>query len=528
MTIKLILSVFILIPGMALAQKTKGQVDVLASAEMITVKPKKGFYLNDKAPASVVFDHTEAKLKPETKTEVLFAFKILPKAKKAKLEFYVCDNEKTVCEKHDHDITLNQKKAQQALLSFTAPWCPACIRLKSETLNKEELKKILTESNIDIQEINIDLVENEKIANKFSVKAIPTLILVNDKNDELKRWLDYLPASALVPDLALAIKTNQPIEKLLIAAKAGNLQAAEDLGFNYYSKMEWALASEWLAKAQGTKAHNYKLAADVALSAEKLSEAKDTKVKHLALLEKAALESKSVIDQARWNLEALELKLELTSSEELQENNSEAVGNKQLIASTKALSKAFESLYKDKNLKQLFVESTLSDHENFEQIEILDMQKRLDVLVKNKDSEISRQKQMLKQLDQMQHRMDYPGQVISAIWYYGQAGSSDKAEGLIKNLISTYGKTYVYYQRYANFLLKQKRFEEALEQINLALEYKFGNEPQLNLSKIKILKELKKTKEAKSLIKETLKITRKYPTKYKRTQSALLDLQKQI
>ena len=67
-----------------------------------------------------------------------------------------------------------------------------------------------------------------------------------------------------------------------------------------------------------------------------------------------------------------------------------------------------------------------------------------------------------------------------------------------------------------------------MAQANLALEFKEGNEPQLSLAKVKILKELGKKDEAITLIDSTLKITEAYPTKYKRTHTALADLKKNL
>ena len=63
-----------------------------------------------------------------------------------------------------------------------------------------------------------------------------------------------------------------------------------------------------------------------------------------------------------------------------------------------------------------------------------------------------------------------------------------------------------------------------MEQIELALKFKEGNEPQLNLAKIKILKELGQKKEALNLIEVTKKLAEPYPTKYKRTVAQLNDL----
>ena len=88
----------------------------------------------------------------------------------------------------------------------------------------------------------------------------------------------------------------------------------------------------------------------------------------------------------------------------------------------------------------------------------------------------------------------------------------------------------MYYDRYAKMLLKQKRYDEALTQINSALSFKEGNEPQLNLVKVRILTGQKKKDEAIALVDQTLSLIEPFPDKYKRTKSSLVgikdDLQK--
>ena len=117
--------------------------------------------------------------------------------------------------------------------------------------------------------------------------------------------------------------------------------------------------------------------------------------------------------------------------------------------------------------------------------------------------------------------VDQPGVVIHIVYYMSQAKHIAEAETLTKELIERYPKTYVYYDRYAKMLLKEKRFDEALKQVDTALTYKEGNEPQLNLVKTKILVGLKKNDEAISLVDQTMKIIEPYPDKYKRTKASL-------
>lgn len=523
---KLFLILTLIFSLSAFARKTEGQVQTVVEKLEIVLTVKKGFHFNDKAPASVVFDDTEAKLKPTVKTEQKFVFKILEKATKAKLEYYVCDDAKTVCEPHKEEIVLAKRTSaaevkkdnepfvagKTTLLKFSAPWCPACIRLQSETMNKPEVKALL--GKVSVQEINIDLVENEKISDYYGVKAIPTVILVNEMGAEIKRWLDYQPVKTFAAELKTALKETDTVNQLTTKAEAGDVVAATKLGYNAYNKMNWNDAIKWFSYSKAEKDLNYKLSAEINLAQDDLGGNEESKKAYVQALEKGFTLTTSVVDQARWKLDHME------QLKELKKNiDADAI---------KALENQLTELKSQKDLGALFAKSTLGDNTNFEKAEVLDMIKRLYTLADKKEQSQKVQTEILAAIDKVKLSTKTPGQMISAIWYYTQAEAPQKAEQLLKQLIKDYDKTYVYYQRYASFLSKQKRFDEALAQANLALQFKEGNEPQLNLVKVKILKELGKKDEALALIESTLKITETYPNKYKRTQTALIDLKKNL
>ncbi|MCM2354186.1 MAG: thioredoxin domain-containing protein [Pseudobdellovibrio sp.] len=514
-------------------QKTKGAVTAAVENQEIVLTVKKGFHFNDKAPASAVFDDLEAKYKPTVKTEQKFTFKVVEKTKKAKLNYYVCDDAKTVCEPHDQEVVLEKRKGASAekngelvpegsvmnyaggkmtLIKFSAPWCPACIRLKSETMNKPAVQALLKK--IQFKEINIDLVENEKISDYFGVKAIPTVILLNEQGGEVKRWLDYQPAKSFAPELQAALKETQSINQLVAKAEAGDEKAATTLGYNSYSKMIWKDAAKWFSFSKGAKELNYKLASEINFASDEMGDSVESKKAYQQALEKGFTLSSSVLDQTRWKLDYLE-----QLKEQERQIETDAI---------KALQFQLAEIKNNKDLKGLFAKSTLGDNENFEKAEVLDMTARLYKLTDDKENAKKTQGELAAAVDKVKLSTKLPGQMISAIWYYGQAGVPEKSEPLLKQLIKAYPKTYVYYQRYASFLTKQKRHDEALAQANLALEFKEGNEPQLSLAKVKILKELGKKDEAITLIDNTLKITEAHPTKYKRTQTALTDIKKNL
>lgn len=65
------------------------------------------------------------------------------------------------------------------LLKFYAEWCGPC---KQQT-------QLLEKCPIEVQHINVDAEENEELAEKFEIRSLPTLVIVNDNGKELTRFV---------------------------------------------------------------------------------------------------------------------------------------------------------------------------------------------------------------------------------------------------------------------------------------------------------------------------------------------------
>lgn len=60
------------------------------------------------------------------------------------------------------------------LLVFSAPWCHGC----------KVLKKNLEENNIPFKEINVDEDKNSELVSKWSIKGLPTTLVVRNGEAE--------------------------------------------------------------------------------------------------------------------------------------------------------------------------------------------------------------------------------------------------------------------------------------------------------------------------------------------------------
>jgi thioredoxin-like negative regulator of GroEL len=74
------------------------------------------------------------------------------------------------------------------LIIFSASWCRPCKRLK------KTLESLKDDSNIIVYDIDI----NAEKAIEWRISAVPTIILVNNQEEEIQRTLGDLPKEKLL------------------------------------------------------------------------------------------------------------------------------------------------------------------------------------------------------------------------------------------------------------------------------------------------------------------------------------------
>lgn len=76
------------------------------------------------------------------------------------------------------------------LIKFEADWCAPC------KMYSPIFEKVVKENGLNHQIVNVD--EDIELANKFSVRSVPTTIIVDEQEKELGRSLGVISESELV------------------------------------------------------------------------------------------------------------------------------------------------------------------------------------------------------------------------------------------------------------------------------------------------------------------------------------------
>lgn len=545
---KQIILLFCLNSLVAFARLTDGQSKISVEQKKIIIKPLEHFHLNAEAPAQVVFDSSETSYKPVQKTEKTFTFDIVDKAQFARLTYYVCDDKKTVCEQHQEKINLNgsllQTKASQpqiskdenknksvqntqpdqsisadgrpTLLVFSAPWCPACIRMQTETYHQPKVQSLLKK--VNFKKLNSDLVENYDLSERFHVKAIPTVILLSATGEEIYRWLDFQPATSFAKSLQAQItKTDDNKSQLQKKASLGDAEAISRLAFLHYNALEYAEAIKWFSLSKKENDLKYKLAAEVSEAQEKADEDEAFKNDYLAALEKAIILTPSSIDRWRWFTDWVD-----------QKKNTKPVGSDIQMKIHTVIHDLDQLILKSAVLKKSFLDSTYGDAQGFETAEVLLMRARLFQALDQKKNSDETYMQLTQFLLKKKLSVDKPGEMLMAIAYLREAHNVHDVEKLYQKLIKHSPKSYVYYEKYARFQLKEKKVDQALGLVEKALQYPEGNDPQLFLLKARILKELNQTQQLKEVLDQALQYKEINHERFKKTLAQLKKLKDDI
>ncbi|MDG0815980.1 hypothetical protein [Bdellovibrio svalbardensis] len=107
----LILAVALLVPALSQARITDGKDHLKLSGGKIVVTLDKGFHFVMESPAGLYMDGEMGSAEPTKKTENQMVFDVSKvKDRSFSISFYVCDDQKTVCESHEAHLKVVKNK----------------------------------------------------------------------------------------------------------------------------------------------------------------------------------------------------------------------------------------------------------------------------------------------------------------------------------------------------------------------------------------------------------------------------------
>ena len=293
---KIILTACLLVIAAPFAQAriTDGKAKISLQNQSLIVKVDKGFHLNIDAPAKLIDPTSQKVVLPAKKNNDEFIFSLNEfKPIEITLEYYICDNKNTTCEQHKENYSIennilklriapleNTEIKQEAILGkiifnkhhfiadnleaakarakkekkllfvdFSAPWCPACLRLETEVFGKKNFQE--NTKNLIKVTLNRDLDNNKNSYDHYKVTVIPTMIIMNSEGTELFRIIDFRETKDLVSDIKKSVKnlkSTKSYDEYLTLANTGNKDAIRHLAMRAYDMYDHKEALEWFKK----------------------------------------------------------------------------------------------------------------------------------------------------------------------------------------------------------------------------------------------------------------------------------------
>ena len=499
----------------------KTHLEFSPSTQSAQITVDEGFHFNIEAPTFLL--NSKTKIAPKNATNKKIEFKWNGNlSEEAKIQYYVCDDGKTVCEPHtetlfevknkslkltnekteptrskiqidkdgfiinDYQAALQkaQNKNNLIFIDFSASWCPPCIRLNHETFNTKTFKN--SAKQYTLLKIDVDLDNSQSLLEKYSIHAFPTIVITNAKGEELDRILDFVPAESLANVLKEILKKRDiSIEQLKKEALLGNKNSALLLAKNAYKSHQTAECLKWFEKAEQKPLEYFLCLLD---QTEKLTN--EEKRKNLQLSISANPNSFYGVE---WRMQLADL---------FKQDN-----------------KAIESqnIYLE---LQLLIQKWIKDPEfiknatlNNELIELKDLViPELYYSLGDVYEALNNHEEAIKQYElAIQKAMDLkpsvtnPTIIIYLVHYLKKTHPIDEALVWLKKLESAYPTDFTYVQRQANLLYEAKLYSQALTLGEKAFDLSYGtNKLKTGLLLVKIKKDLKQVKEAKALLIELI------------------------
>ena len=92
----------------------------------------------------------------------------------------------------DVDINTNQ------VLFFTSPSCGPCMRMKNTVWTNDQVKERIAEYLDSPSMIDTSIKQNDDKFTQYKIKYLPTIIMIDDEGDEIKRNVGFMDVDELL------------------------------------------------------------------------------------------------------------------------------------------------------------------------------------------------------------------------------------------------------------------------------------------------------------------------------------------
>lgn len=527
--------------SVALARLSDGKVQHKVVNNALREEISPGFHFNKEAPASLVITGGK-EVGPATKDEHSLVFPLTDVGTKPfTVSFYVCDDKKTVCEEHvvsmsvkngqvqvggkpdaalvaapakkaavaknnsglklnshgfiesnlEGALALAKKSKQLVLAEYGAPWCPACVRFESEVFGTREFAK-LTKNVVKIY-LNADDAANKEFGQKYHIKALPTLLVLNSEGQEIYRVLDFKPMDVLAKEITPYLqKTSMDWASLKKKATDGDKKAQRLLAENALAKLDYEAAVKWYSLLGEN--NSFFGSAETSLWSDKYEKDKTThEAKYIEILNK-------------WIKALPDSYLALVARVDLAKLYKD--GKKEIPGETKAelqknIDLAHTVLASEKKLQKMWSKAA-GDYAPYRKEEVLLNLISTAELLDNKDEKAKALADLRASLEKKSLSAKRPGEVLMGLGYFRKVEWTAKEEQWLLDLDKTYPGTYAYPMKLARFYVRAKNFAKALPYANLAVERGEGLR-FINLKALaEVQKELKQADGARKSIETAL------------------------
>lgn len=517
----------------ALKSEGKTHLSISNPAKTATLTIDKGFHFNKEAPKFLL--NQNKKIAPSLLSEAKLEFQWTGDlASDAKIQYYVCDDAKTVCEPHTenlgslfkktaalapatqsiaaaksqgtktnlkssqkdsegffvNDLSAAQKEAADKkallLIDFTASWCPACIRLIHESFMTKTFKSA-SKPYVKVK-IDVDLERHHELLEKYSIHAFPTLVITDAQGNELERFLDFVPANVLAAQLK-AISQNPPvaIEQLKAKALAGDVNARLNLGKNAFRAQQTQECIDWLSPLSSKPQEYYLCSID---HAEELQASPEELKTALEGAIQAFPESFYSID---WRMRLAKV---------LKSTNKTADSDKTLSEAETLIG---QWLKEPSRIQKTHAQGELLE---LQDLVLPELYYSLGTIYESRGQKDEAKKQFEMAIEKtlaLQPSVKNPTIVLYLVQYMKKTRPTDETLSWLKKLEQAYPEDFTYLQRQASLLSETKAYSQALPIAEKAYSLSYGtNQLKTGFLLSKIQLELNKKQEAKELLKNLI------------------------